>query len=63
MEPEKADEGPDKKPKQSWYEANKEQVKLIQFLLYHLKKHETKTPKQENEEFKNASAHFTLRFD
>ena len=38
----------DKKEKPSWYSLHKEQVKLIQFLLYHLRKNKEKPEKKES---------------
>ena len=37
----------EKKVKESWYALHKEQIKLIQFLLYHLRKHKQSPSKNE----------------
>ena len=37
-----------KDDKPSWYSMHKEQIKLIQFLLYHLRKHKEKPVKEES---------------
>ena len=41
------EEKKDEKP--SWYSMHKEQIKLIQFLLYHLRKNKEKTVKEESQ--------------
>lgn len=35
-------------PKASWYSLHKDQIKLIQFLLYHLRKNKEKKVEPEN---------------
>ncbi len=45
----------EKEEKPTWYSLHKEQIKLIQWLLYHLKKHDTggkeKTIRKEEKDF------------
>lgn len=48
--------------KQTWYSLHKEQVKLIQFLLYHLKKNQVKQ-NNDIQGLKITSGHFILKFD
>ena len=48
--------------KPSWYGLHKEQVKLIQFLLYHLKKHQAR-PVGMNDGLKIERGQFILKFD
>jgi len=50
----------DQKP--TWYGLHKEQVKLIQFLLYHLKKYQSK-PIGTNDGLKIERGHFIIKFD
>jgi hypothetical protein len=52
----------DKKEKPSWYSLHKEQVKLIQFLLYHLRKGKEK-PVQDDKTIKIIKGEIVVSFD
>ena len=49
----------------TWYELHKEQVKLIQFLLYHLKKYEKKItpPTDPKPQIKKTEGEFICKFE
>jgi hypothetical protein len=48
--------------KQTWYSIHKEQIKLVQWLLYHLRKHSRVQVKEESR-IKLFTGDFTVRFD
>lgn len=49
---------PQETDKKTWYSLHKEQIKLIQFLMYHLNKHKKQEKKVEIKE-----ADFVVKFD
>jgi len=55
------EEDKEKVQKPTWYSLHKEQIKLIQWLLYHLKKHEKEEKKRQ--ESKMTQQDFLVNFD
>ena len=49
--------------KKTWYSLHAEQVRLIQFLLYHLNKYNKKEMKQNTAGMEKIYGKFTLRFE
>lgn len=49
--------------KKTWYSMHAEQVRLIQFLLYHLNKYNKKEMKQTDMPIEKVQGKFTVRFE